>query len=251
MTRLLVSVRDAHEAQIAVDSGADLIDLKEPERGPLGAVDPFVAEECLRMVDGRAPVSLALGELLEFGSTDARQMPLGAAFAKLGLAGCAEHADWQVLWAAARSQFAADTDAVAVIYADWQAAAAPSPEEVLEAIADSERAGVNGYVCRPCRVVLVDTFDKSAGGLLDHWSIDDLSKFARRVRQTEMLLVLAGSLDHKAIKALLSLEPDYVGVRRAACVGGRNGRLDASQVRRLCELVRGEVVKREKVEALP
>ena len=36
MTRLLVSVRSAEEAEIALAGGADVIDVKEPRRGALG-----------------------------------------------------------------------------------------------------------------------------------------------------------------------------------------------------------------------
>ncbi len=38
--RLLVSVRDAAEAALARDAGADLIDAKDPDRGALGALPP-------------------------------------------------------------------------------------------------------------------------------------------------------------------------------------------------------------------
>jgi len=229
MTRLLVSVRDAIEARIAVDAGADLIDLKEPARGPLGAVDAAVAEDCLRLVDGRVAVSLALGELLDRPPGHGHATPRGAAFAKFGLAGCALDADWPGRWATACAQFAAGTHPVAVVYADWRAAAAPSPAEVLEQAAPLA-----------CRAVLVDTFDKSAGGLIDHWTIDELARFARLVRLTDMLLVLAGSLDYQAIRQVLPLEPDYVAVRGAVCLGGRSGRLDAGRTRRLRDLVRGK-----------
>ncbi|RZK75548.1 MAG: hypothetical protein EOO66_33700, partial [Methylobacterium sp.] len=38
--RLLVSVRDAAEAEAAIRAGADLIDAKDPENGALGALPP-------------------------------------------------------------------------------------------------------------------------------------------------------------------------------------------------------------------
>ena len=38
-SRLLVSVRSAAEAEIALHGGADLIDVKEPTRGSLGRAD--------------------------------------------------------------------------------------------------------------------------------------------------------------------------------------------------------------------
>ena len=66
MTGLLVSVRSAAEARIALEAGADLIDVKEPRRGALGAADPAVWKDVCRAVAGRVPVSVALGELVGF-----------------------------------------------------------------------------------------------------------------------------------------------------------------------------------------
>ena len=40
MAGLLVSVRSADEARTALAGGATVIDVKEPERGPLGRADP-------------------------------------------------------------------------------------------------------------------------------------------------------------------------------------------------------------------
>ena len=37
--RLLVSVRNASEARAAINGGADVIDIKEPDHGPLGMAD--------------------------------------------------------------------------------------------------------------------------------------------------------------------------------------------------------------------
>src|SRR5690606_38342384 len=45
MTQLLVSVRNRAEALAALAGGADLIDVKEPWRGSLGAAPPHVMEE--------------------------------------------------------------------------------------------------------------------------------------------------------------------------------------------------------------
>jgi len=38
MTQLLISVTSAEEAQIALENGADFIDLKDPAKGALGAL---------------------------------------------------------------------------------------------------------------------------------------------------------------------------------------------------------------------
>ena len=63
MTRLLVSVRSAAEAEAALTGGASVIDVKEPTRGALGRADDGAIADVVAAVAGRAPVSAALGEL--------------------------------------------------------------------------------------------------------------------------------------------------------------------------------------------
>jgi hypothetical protein len=65
MSGLLVSVRNAAEAEEALAGGADIIDVKEPSRGPLGRADAQNARDVIQTVSGRRLVSVALGELAE------------------------------------------------------------------------------------------------------------------------------------------------------------------------------------------
>ena len=61
--RLLVSVVSADEARRALAGGADIIDVKDPREGALGAPSPRVLSEVVAAVGGAAPVSVALGDL--------------------------------------------------------------------------------------------------------------------------------------------------------------------------------------------
>src|SRR5262245_46480914 len=102
-TGLLVSVRSVAEARIALEAGVDLLDVKEPNRGPLGRADWQVIADVARCMAGRVPMSAALGELRD-GATWAG-LPEGVAFAKLGLAGCRQWIHWPQRWAAAMAQW--------------------------------------------------------------------------------------------------------------------------------------------------
>ena len=238
-TGLLVSVRDAVEARAALAAGADLIDVKEPSRGALGAADRSVVEQIVSVVEGRATVSVALGELLEgveHTSGDGfcddnslqlmRTLPEGVSLAKLGLAGCGRCSDWPDLWRKAVNQLPSHVAPVAVVYADWQSARAPRPEDVLR------QAGELG-----CRAVLVDTFDKSAGDLTTLWPIDALSRFADQVRAKQMAVVLAGSLSAASVGEVLDLGPDLVAVRGAVCERGRTGQVSQTLVQQLAQFI--------------
>ena len=227
MTRLLVSVRNAAEAEVACTAGADLIDVKEPARGPLGAADAAVIEAVVATVRGRLPVSVALGELPEDAGL-ADDLAGRVQYAKFGLAGCGDLAAWIPRWRSAIERLPQGVAPVAVAYADWRPAAAPDPRAVLD------RAG-----SLACRAILLDTFDKSGGPLTEHVDWEDLAAFISAAGARGLLSVVAGGLDVEEITRVLQLSPDYVAVRGAACAGDRRGRLDATRVRRLAALVHG------------
>lgn len=225
MTRLLVSVRNAEEARIALAAGAALIDVKEPSRGALAAAEPAVIADVVAEVAGRAPVSAALGELADDPPLEALLVP-GLSYAKLGLARCAADANWPDRWGAALRRFPGAVAAVAVVYADWRTAGAPPPAEVLLHARRLE-----------CRAVLVDTHEKHAGGLFDRWPAADLAAFVGAVRDACLLCVLGGSLNSRTIAAAVALRPDYIAVRGAACRGTRDGPIDEDRIRGLVRLL--------------
>ncbi len=63
MTAMLASVRTLDEALLALAGGADIIDLKDPARGALGALDQATARNIVAAIGGRAPVSATIGDL--------------------------------------------------------------------------------------------------------------------------------------------------------------------------------------------
>lgn len=221
MTKLLVSVRSVEEARAALDAGADLIDVKEPTRGALGVADVGTIEAIVAAVADHAPTSAALGELRE-----SNRLPASLAgrlsYAKFGLAGCAGDAAWPRRWQEAVAQLPQGVLPVAVAYADWQSAAAPSPEEVLAVARDMR-----------CGGLLVDTFDKALGPIDRHLDLRRLERLVKDAQCVGMLAVIAGGLRQDDLTGVLGLQPDYIGVRGAACTGGREGRLDAARVSEL------------------
>lgn len=227
MTGLLVSVRNGQEARLALAGGADLIDVKEPIRGALGAADPAVWADVLSAVAGAVPASVALGEISEA----CEPAPLGTLsrfqFAKWGLADCRRHADWLLRWAERLGWLPPSVTPVAVVYADWQRAESPPPEQIIEAA-----AGLR------CGVVLFDTYDKNDGGLLDHLSHQELGRLTNHSRRAGLRVVFGGGLSRVTIPQVLSLQPDYVAVRGAACRRERTGDLDVTLVRQLHAVVR-------------
>lgn len=226
MTGLLVSVRSAAEARVALAGGADIIDVKEPSRGSLGAADPAVWQEVLAAVGRSAVTSVALGELMHDSVHELTREAVGFNYAKIGLASCGSRSHWQHDLRRAFEALPPLVVGVPVGYADWKAADAPDPRSLID-IAASIGA----------RLLLIDTHDKSAGSLLHHWTIDSVAGFLDDAREKDIRVALAGSLDPAAVESLLALAPAYLGVRGAACRGGRSGAIDLARVKSLATAV--------------
>lgn len=212
MTQLLASVRTAAEAALAVGGGADIVDLKEPRAGALGALPAPVLAACVAAVAGRRPVSATVGDLpLDPGPVAAAAAAVwatGVDIVKIGLF----PGDLDGCLAALAPQAAAGRRLVAVLFADR------APDfAVLERLAG---AGFFG--------AMLDTADKTAGPLRRHLDEPALARFVGRARALGLLCGLAGSLRLDDVPALLPVAPDYLGFRGALCGSdGRGGALRA------------------------
>lgn len=225
--RLLVSVRTAAEAAAALQGGAELLDIKAPERGSLGRPDPQTVRDVLAVRDALAPavpVSVALGELREWRegvASVADWLPSGIRFAKVGLADCRGR-DWIALCAALRAAASSHVAWVAVAYADARAASAPDVAEVFARAARLHFAGV-----------LVDTYSKQQGRLLDHLTVEALGRCARPVRSAGLFWGAAGRLRLADLPRLAPAPVDVVAVRSAVC--GEEDRLATVEAERVAQ----------------
>ena len=158
--RLLVSVVSAAEARRALAGGADIIDVKDPSEGALGAPSPRVLSEVVRAVGAAAPISVALGDLPNLPHTAAlaaRGAALsGARYVKVGLRGVRELERAVALMRAVADAVGPQTAVIAAAYADADALDPPAlaPGWLPELV---ERTGIAG--------ALVDTFVKDGRGL--------------------------------------------------------------------------------------
>jgi uncharacterized protein (UPF0264 family) len=225
MPRLIVSVRNRVEAQDALAGGADLLDVKEPTRGSLGAPDLTDVADILGLAAGRCPVSAALGELIGYRKN---LIGLPVSYLKWGLAGCAGTPEWPERFFRLVDLIRTavpEARPVAVAYADWQRAQAPSPHQVLE---EGRKTG--------CSAFLIDTCIKDGRGILSWFGLPELRALRAAAHDQEMEFALAGSLQADDIPAALELAPEWIAVRGAVCRGGRKGPLCREKVSQLSRL---------------
>ncbi|TXT19407.1 MAG: hypothetical protein FD138_4340 [Planctomycetota bacterium] len=208
---LLVSVRDVKEAEAALAGGCDILDLKDPKNGPLGMVSVANIGKVVTAVRKKSktmPISVAVGELSDWDDLKKiPKLPAGVTYVKVGTAKVGKDTNWPARWKDIRKQFETNAKVkffwVAVAYADWRAAGAPSPTAIG---------------------VLFDTWAKQGRSLWEWISRADLKRHAEALHQGGRLVALAGGLDCDKLIGLNTLEPDIVGIRSAACKDGtRNG----------------------------
>ncbi len=222
MTGLLVSVRDATEAQAALLGGADIIDIKEPRAGSLGAASPETWQSVAAVVAGQASLSIALGELMELDLAELSHLPADTDYAKIGLANCRELRDWPHRWQNAWKRLPGTVTRVAVCYVDEHRACSPPWEQILEEATEAS-----------CQCLLLDTFNKTAGNLLSHWDLDQLVTVVSRAADRGLFVVAAGSLGGAELSLVSKAGVRFLAVRGAVCQPDRTGRLERELVRQL------------------
>ena len=222
-SRLLISVRSAEEATVALAGGADLIDVKEPSNGPLGVAHHEVLAAVLAVVNGAVPVSAALGEWTPNALNEAHwHLQLPVQFLKWGLAGYGNSPGWGEDLLETRRQIRTGTEVVLVAYADWEKAKSPAPAEIVK-FARRFRY----------KAVLFDTFNKDGSSLLDSLPLADLTELMASLKKSGSPIALGGSLKLEHLKQLKPLAPDWYAVRGAVCAGGtREGMLDPVRIQK-------------------
>jgi (5-formylfuran-3-yl)methyl phosphate synthase len=221
--RLLVSVVSAVEAERALAGGADIVDVKDPSEGALGAPSPRVLSEVVRVVDGATPVSVALGDLDDLPHTAALAARgaavCGAAYVKVGLRGVRSLDRAAAMTRAVVDAVGDQAAVIAATYADADALDSPAfPPALLPDLVS--RTGIAG--------ALVDTFVKDGRGLYAWLSESELAELAARTRAAGGLFAVAGQL---RLGELHRVSADVVGVRSAVCrEGNRHADLDAELV---------------------
>jgi len=228
--KLLVSCRDAVDASAALAGGADIIDAKEPASGALGAVDLATFQHIVAAVANARPVTAALGDAINeraIAHTAGAYARAGARLVKIGFAGITSRSRVASLVDAARDG-AAGTRAgvIATAYADADRVASLNLLAMIDAAA---LAGATG--------ILLDTADKRGPGLRGLMSSERLHSWISAARDARLLVALAGKLTADDFGFVNDAGADIIGVRGAACDGGRTGQIVAARVRAIRSVV--------------
>jgi uncharacterized protein (UPF0264 family) len=214
---MLASVASMAEASLVVPLDVDILDLKNPAFGALGALDVLEVRRIVEAFPDQT-ISATVGDLpmnpdLITAKVDA-MAGTGVDFVKIGFF---ETGEWLPVLNALKPISDRGVRLVAVLFGDQSIS--------LDALPAFRASGFHG--------VMVDTADKSRGGLLDCRDPEWLRQFVILGQSLGLLTGLAGSLTLRDIPILKALGADYLGFRGALCQRDRTSGLDLSSVMRV------------------
>ncbi|MDO9423814.1 MAG: (5-formylfuran-3-yl)methyl phosphate synthase [Methylobacter sp.] len=222
MTGMLASVNSVEEALLALSANVDIIDLKQPALGALGALETDIVKNIVVAINGRCPISATVGDLPmqpEIVYQAVTEMAeTGVDYIKIGFF---PGGDWQRTLKKLAT-FPRTMNLIAVLFADTQPDIA-----IIDAI---KNAGFKG--------VMLDTMNKTNGSLTQAMAKADIAQFVRLAKDRSMLCGLAGSLRLNDIAELIPCQPDYLGFRGALCLDhNRTAQLNGSSIRQIKQAI--------------
>ncbi len=202
MTGMLASVNSVAEAEIALDANVDILDIKNPHEGALGALEVNLVKEIVERVNGSILTSATIGDvepndpallnyIIEMTET-------GVDYVKVGLFDKIPSEYFiNIISNAARKGI----KLVIVMFAENY--------QGIDSIASLMQTGIFG--------VMLDTKEKKGKNLCAILNNDELHEFVKLAKKFNLLSGLAGSLKFEDIESLLELNSDYLGFRGALC----------------------------------
>lgn len=234
-TKLLISVRSAVEARIALEAGADIIDVKEPINGSLGRSDLSTSHQIAELITDKVPLSIALGEWHQYRTLN---IPRNTTWAKIGFSRCGSahdrHRAW-LAWLRVQQQLQS-TRLIGVVYADRVRVGGPSFSQVLDWVLVTTGSSPH------TPGILIDTAIKDGNGLLDWQSLETLLRYQKQCQRHGLFLALAGSLTFSDVLLLRQrVRPDVIAVRGLVCAGNaRTASIQPDRVRSLVQCLRAD-----------
>lgn len=235
--KLLVSIQSLEEAQIAVNSGCDILDIKNPAEGSLGANFPWILKDVINTFPNpHCETSATIGDLYHRPGTASLAgyavASLGIKYVKAGLYDSKTYEQAvEMISAVKRSVEIANRKScfVASGFADWRKINGLSPQDLVRATIHAKG-----------EVVLLDTYIKDGSNLFDNMSVDELCQFVDSCHKSEIRCALAGSIKLDDLDKLAKISPDFIGVRGAICSDQKNRKssIDADRTREFVQRVK-------------
>ncbi|MEM4311041.1 MAG: (5-formylfuran-3-yl)methyl phosphate synthase [Nitrososphaerales archaeon] len=205
--KFLVSVTDKVEALRAYRGGADIIDIKNPKEGSVGANYPWIIDEIVSSLKGKVEISATIGDLnflpgmaslACYAALKLKVDYVKAGFYKLNL----EQAKSLAKSLSKTLEMNKEAKLVMVSFADYKEFRGLSYWKLLEIAKDY----FDGF--------LLDLKLKGERCLFDYLKKEELIRIRDFCRNNSLIFGMAGGLKFEHLKMVKDLEPDVFGVRR-------------------------------------
>lgn len=239
--KLLISPVNEQEALEVILGGADIVDVKNPKEGPLGANFSWIIKHIRTVTPKHLEVSCTLGDL--------PNLPGSVSLAALGAASTGVNYIKTSL-----HELKTKEDAVYLMQCVVKAAKEcnNAVKVVVAGYADASRIGSVDPLMVPqiardagCEVAMIDTAIKDGKTLFDFLNLDQLHCFVDEAHSYGLQAALAGSLKREQLIPLCRLGVDFIGIRGAACTGSDrlHGHITKEAVQELVQIVKNAQIQ--------
>ncbi len=212
--KIFFSIKDLNEAR-EIEAGGlpDIVDIKNPEEGTLGANKPWVIREVAEYLRGKAELGASIGDL-DF-------KPGTASLAAYGVSGLGlDYVVASMYGVKTPSQAGeisrklkkaleeANTGAKLIIsgYADYFRVGSVNPFTFPEAVEGD--------------IIMLDTAIKDGKNIFDFADTEKLAEFCDTSREQGFECCIAGSIRVRHLELAREVKPDILGFRGAICKQG-------------------------------
>ena len=205
-SNILVSFKSLQEISINILDFVDIIDLKNPKKGSLGAWNISEINKAVKIFGKKKFLSATIGDVKERKKIIENLFmfdQIGLDFIKFGVFINNEIEMIELLREISERNF--KTQLVPVIFAD--------NHNLLEITKNNLRKIKELNF----NFLLLDTFLKKKGNLMQECSFNFLSNFIKESRELDIAVGLAGKLKTKQIPQLFKLRAKIIGFRSAVC----------------------------------
>ena len=211
MTQLLISIKNVPEALVVLEVGVDIIDLKDPSVGALGALSTHETKQIVQVTKERNNIDLNATNLTLISATVGEQ-----------------HVDLNSLISDIREKYVLGVDIIKIAVSGLFYA-----EDFSSQIQSLTRCGIKlvaiFFADEPIDLALLVTLKKIGffGAMLDTktkqqnllqvQTTSGLQMFTQICHENDLQSGLAGSLQTQHIENLIQFNPIYIGFRGGAC----------------------------------
>jgi hypothetical protein len=225
--KIFLSIKDLREArEVIAGGGCDILDVKNPNEGTLGANVPWVIQEIKEILPADIQLAASIGDLYFKPGTAALAArgvaTLGVNYVTASMFGTKtpeEVGEMTKKISRAINDYGPDVKLIISGYADGYRIGAASPFDFVTEIEEAH-------------ILMVDTAIKDGKNIFDFVTVEMLQDLNDIAHDHGLKTVLAGSIRLNHLPMALEARPDYLGFRGVFCENGEARREKVAALRR-------------------